>query len=208
MLITELRAGSGALPSSGSLDAAADRVARNSEQTAAGRTGVAHAAGMFAGDLRLLSRFFRRAATNDVSDPSGRDAYFVSRDSAARGLDVILLPAAAQILDALDEGWRFWDAMGGVEPGEDGQAIPAGRFVPVWLEAGAPGSATPRPVVTVHVGRHRLGELSPRDGALLDHDLDAARQQNQTIWMIGHYFRRTAATAARLRLDPGILPFP
>jgi hypothetical protein len=208
MLITELRAGAGALPSSGSLDAAADRVARNSGQTAAGRTGVAHAAGMFAGDLRLLSRFFRRAVTNDVSEPSGRAAYFVSRDSAASGLDVVLLPAAAQILDALDEGWRFWDAMGGVEPGEDGQGIPAGRFVPVWLEAGAPGSATPRPVVTVHVGGHRLGELSPGDRALLDHDLEAAREQNQTIWMIGHYFRRTAGTAARLRLDPGILPFP
>jgi hypothetical protein len=207
MLITELRAGPRGLPSNVSLNAAVDNIARNSEQAAAGRTGVAHAVGMFAGDLRLLSRFFRRAIKNDVSEPSGRHAYFVPSDSPARGLDVILLPAAAQILDALDEGWQFWDAMGGVEPGEDGQGVRAGRMVPVWLEAGTPGSAT-RPVVIVHVGRHRLGELSPGDGALLDHDLDAAREQNQAVWMIGQYSRRTSAAGARLRLYPGILPFP
>jgi hypothetical protein len=207
MLITELRAGPRVLPSNVSLNAAVEEIARHSEQTAAGRTGVAHAVAMFAGDLRLLSRFFREGVKNNVSDPSGRAAYFVSRDSAASGLEVILLPAAAQILDALEEGQRVWDAMGGVEPGEDGQRIPPGRMVPVWLDSGASGSATTRPVVTVHVGRHRLGELSPGDGAFLDHDLEVAREQNQSVWMIGHYFQRTAA-GARLRLYPGTLPFP
>ncbi len=108
----------------------------------------------------------------------------------------------------MDEGRRRWDAMGGAEPGEERYGTPKAQFVPVWLEAAGPDGGAQRPAVTVHVGRQRLGELSPGDGALLDRDLQAARQQDRTVWMLGRYFRRTAATRARLLLDPGTLPFP
>jgi hypothetical protein len=209
MLIAELRRGSRTLPAAGSIDAAVDRIARQSEHTAAGRTGAARAFAMFADDLKTLAGFFREGIKNDVSDPSGRAAYFISPDSPINDLEVILDATAEKILDALDEGRRRWEAMGGVEHQAQGQGMPETQMIPVWLEAakGAVG-ARERPAVVVHLGNQRLGELSSDDSALLDHDLRAAKQQNRTVWMRGRYSHPTAATRARLRLYPGALPFP
>ncbi len=95
MLSTELRAWSRPLPSSGSLDVTVDHIARFAEQTAAGRTGAARAFAVLAGDLKIVSRIIRAGLKNDVSDPSGRDPYFVSPDSPAALPGNPAVPAAA-----------------------------------------------------------------------------------------------------------------
>jgi hypothetical protein len=106
--------------------------------------------------------------------------------------------------------------MGGVGPEEQAQRAAKPVLVPVRLESGTDeyqieeeqGGVLRRHAVTVHVGRHQLGKLSVEDRARLNNDLQAARQQNRTVWMSGHYFAPTAATRARLLLYPGSLPFP
>jgi hypothetical protein len=82
--------------------------------------------------------------------------------------------------------------------------------VPVWLGTADPPGPGP---VTVHIGRCRLGELRPGDAALLEQDLQRARQQDKTLSMCGRHIPRSAATRTRLLLHPGVpflltFPFP
>jgi hypothetical protein len=216
LLINELETGYGPLPSSADLDFAVDHVARSAEQEAAGRTGPARTLRVLAGELTDLARTFLNGLQNDVSDPSGRDPYYLSADSAVRGLEVKVDPEAQPTLNALGADQQRWAEMGGVGPEEQAQRAAKPVLVPVRLESateeytteGERGGALRRSAVTVHVGRHQLGRLSAEDGARLDPDLHAARQQNRAVWMIGYYFASTGAGGARLLLYPGSLPFP
>lgn len=101
MLLDELRAWSGPPPSDDALSVAVDHIARSAEQEAAGRTGVAPTFGMLAGDLKNLSRIFRNGLANDISDPNGRDPYYLPPDSSLRGLAVILDAEAQRTLEDL-----------------------------------------------------------------------------------------------------------
>jgi hypothetical protein len=216
LLINELKAGSGPLPSGDDLDFAVDHIARSAEQEAAGRTGSARTLRVLAGELADLARTLLGGLRNDVSDPSGREPYYLSADSPVRGLDVIIDPGAQARLDALGGDQQRWAEMGGVGPEEQAQRAEKPVLVPVRLESGTEdheiegerGGALRRPAVTVHLGRHQLGRLSTDDGALLDPDLHAARRQNRTVWMVGYYFAPARAAGARLLLYPGSLPFP
>jgi hypothetical protein len=216
MLLDELRAWSGPPPSDDALSVAVDHIARSAEQEAAGRTGVAPTFGMLAGDLKNLSRIFRNGLANDISDPNGRDPYYLPPDSSLRGLAVILDAEAQRTLEDLGKDRQFWDVQGGVGPGERARRGAQPQFVPVRLEpeteeyeiGGDRGGTLRRPVVAAHVGRHRLGRLSAEDSSGLDHDLREARQQGRTIWMGGRYLPPETGTPARLLLYPGPLPFP
>lgn len=216
LLVDELKTGPGPLPSSDNLDFAVDHIARTVEQEAAGRTGTTRTLRVLAGELTDLARSLLGGLENDVSDPSGRDPYYLSPDSPVKGLDVIIDPGAQPTLDALGADERRWAAMGGVGPGEQAQRAAKPVLVPVRLEArtedheieGERGGALRRPAVTVHIGRHQLGKLSAADAARLDSDLRAARQQNRAVWMSGYYYPPTTAAHARLLLYPGSLPFP
>lgn len=59
LLINELKAGSGPLPSSDNLDFAVDHIARSAEQEAAGRTGATRTLRVLAGELTDLARTLR-----------------------------------------------------------------------------------------------------------------------------------------------------
>ena len=216
LLINELKAGSGPLPSSDNLDFAVDHIARSAEQEAAGRTGATRTLRVLAGELTDLGRTLLGGLKNDVSDPGGREPYYLSPDSPVRGLDVIINPAAQPTLDALEADERRWAEMGGVGPGERAQRAAKPLLVPVRLESGTEdheiegerGGALRRTAVMVHLGRHQLGSLNTEDGARLDPDLQAARRQNRAVWMSGSYYAPTTAARARLLLYPGSLPFP
>lgn len=216
ILNDELTAGSGAPPSIGAIDATVDHIARSAEREAAGKTGAARTFGLLAGDLKKMLQIFRSGLRNEISDPSGRDPYYLSPDSPFRGLEVVLDTHAKRTLDELAADRQLRAVMGGVGPEGQAQRAAQPLFVPVRLESateeyeieGDQGGALLRPAVTVHVGRHRLGELSVKDGARLAGDLHAARQQNHALWMGGSYFAPTTATRARLLLYPGPLPFP
>jgi hypothetical protein len=217
LVINELRTGSGPLPSSDNLDFAVDHIARSAEQEAAGRTGTTRTLRVLTGELTDLARtFVLGGLRNDVSDPSGREPYYLSPDSPVSGLDVMIDPAAQPTLDALGADERRWAETGGVGPEEQAQRAAKPVMVPVRVESGTEdyeiggerGGALRRPAVMVHLGRHQLGRVSADDGARLDPDLRAARQQNRTVWMVGYYFAPAAAAGARLLLYPGTLPFP
>lgn len=94
LLINELKTGSEPLPSSDDLDFAVDHIARSAEQEAAGRTGSSRTLRVLAGELTDLARTFLGGLKNDVSDPSGREPYYLSSGSPVRVLDVIIDPAA------------------------------------------------------------------------------------------------------------------
>jgi hypothetical protein len=66
LLINELRAGSGPLPSSDNLDFAVDHIARSAEQEAAGRAGTSRTVRVLAGELTDLGR------TRAVLSPPGQ----------------------------------------------------------------------------------------------------------------------------------------
>ena len=216
LLINELKTGSGPLPSGDNLDFAVDHIARSAEQEAAGRSGATRTLRVLTGELTDLARTLLGGLRNDVSDPSGRKPYYLSADSLVRGLEVIIDPAAQPALDALGADELRWAEMGGVGPEEHAQRAAKPAMVPVRVESGTEdyeiggerGGALRRPAVMVHLGRHQLGRLSAEDGARLDPDLRAARQQNRTVWMVGYYFAPAAAAGARLLLYPGSLPFP
>jgi hypothetical protein len=216
LLINELKAGSGPLPSSDNLDFAVDHIARSAEQEAAGRTGATRILRVLAGELTDLGRTLLGGLKNDVSDPGGREPYYLSPDSPVRGLDVIINPAAQPTLDALGADERRWAEMGGADSGEQAQRTAKPVLVPVRMEPGTEdhetggerGGVLRRPAVTVYLGRRQLGRLSAEDGARLDPDLQAARQQDRAIWMSGYYYAPTTAAGARLLLYPGSLPFP
>jgi hypothetical protein len=196
MLLAEL--GPRPRPGAGGLDAEVDRIARYWEHTAAGRAGAVRGLAVRAGDLKRIAQLVRQGLKNNVSDPSGREACFVPQDSAARGLEVILDAAGERVLE--DMAKNPWDGGQQRRPAE----------VPVWLGAASP----PRPgPVTVHVGRRRLGELRPGDAALVERDLQRARQQDKTLWMCGRHIPPTAPAGPRLLLYPGVpllltFPFP
>ena len=195
LLINELKTGSGPLPSSDNLDFAVDHVARSAEQEAAGRTDTTRTLRVLAGELTDLGRTLLGGLKNDVSDPSGREPYYLSPDSPAHGLDVVVDPGAQPTLDALGADERRWAEMGGVGPRGQAQRAAKPVLVPVRLEPGNEdhqiegerGGVLRRPIVTVHIGRYQLGRLSAEDGARLDPDLQAARQENRTVWMSGYY---------------------
>jgi len=216
LLINELKTGPGPLPSSDDLDFAVDYIARSAEQEAAGRTGTTRTLRVLAGGLTDLARTLLGGLKNDVSDPSGREPYYLSPDSPAKGLEVIIAPGAQSALDALGADERRRAEMGGVGPEEQAQRAAKPALVFVRLESGTEdheidgerGGVLRRPVVTVHLGRHQLGRLSAEDGARLDSDLRAAQQQNRAVWMSGFYYAPTTAARARLLLYPGSLPFP
>jgi len=216
LLISELKAGSGPLPSSDNLDFAVDHIARSAKLEAAGRTGATRTLRVFAGELTDLTRSLLGGLRNDVSDPSGREPYYLSPDSPARGLEVIIDPGAQLTLDTLGADERRWAEMGGVGPEEQAQRAAKPVLVPVRLESvtedhvieGERGGALRRTAVTVHLGRHQLGRLSAEDGTRLDSDLQAARQENRAVWMSGYYYAPITAARARLLLYPGSLPFP
>jgi hypothetical protein len=216
LLISELKTGSGPLPSSDNLDFAVDHIARSAEQEAAGRTGTTRTVRVLAGELTDLARTLLGGLKNDVSDPGGREPYYLAPDSPVSGLDVIIDPAAQPAPDALGADERRWAEMGGVVPGEQAQRAAKPVLVPVRLESGTEdheiegewGGALRRTTVAVHLGRHQLGRLSAEDGARLSSDLQAARQQNRAVWMNGYYYAPTTAARARLLLYPGSLPFP
>ena len=216
LLISELKTGSGPLPSSDGLDFAVDHIARSAEQEAAGRTGTSRTVRVLAGELTDLAGTLLGGLKNDVSDPSGREPYYLPADSPVRGLDVMIDPAAQPTLDALGADERRWAEMGGVGPEEQTQRAAKPTLVPVRLESGIEdheiggerGGTLRRTAVTVHLGRHQLGRLSAEDGARLSSDLQAARQQNRAVWMSGYYYAPTTAARARLLLYSGSLPFP
>jgi len=216
LLINEMKAGSGPLPSSDNLDFAVDHIARSAEQEAAGRTGASRTLRVLTGELTDLARTLLGGLRNDVSDPSGRKPYYLSADSPIRGLEVIIDPAAQPALDALGADQQRWAEKGGVSPEERAERLAKSVLVPVRLESGTDeykiegeqGGVLRRHAVTVHVGRHQLGKLSTGDGVRLNNELQVACQQNRAVWMSGHYFAPTAAARARLLLYPGSLPFP
>jgi len=216
LLINELKAGSGPLPSGDNLDFAVDHIARSAEQEAAGRTGATRTVRVLAEELTDLVRTLLGGLKNDVSDPSGRKPYYLAPDSPVRGLGVIIDPGGQPTLDALGADQQRWAEKGGVGPEEQAQHAARPVLVPVRLESGTEdheiggerGGALRRPAVTVHLGQRQLGRLSAEDGARLDPDLRAAQQQNRAVWMVGYYFAPATATGARLLLYPGSLPFP
>src|SRR4029077_277387 len=158
LLISELKTGSAPLPSSDDLDFAVDHIARSAEQEAAGRTGSSRTLRVLAGELTDLARTLLGVLKNDVSDPSGREPYYLSADSPIRGLEVIIDPAAQPALDALGADQQRWAEMGGVSPEEQAQRAAKPLLVPVRLESGTEdheiggerGGALRRPAVRVH----------------------------------------------------------
>jgi hypothetical protein len=84
LLISELKTGPEPLPSSDDLDFAVDHIARSAEQEAAGRTGSSRTLRVLAGELTDLARTLLGGLKNDVSDPSGREPYYLSADSPVR----------------------------------------------------------------------------------------------------------------------------
>lgn len=101
LLISELKTGSAPLPSSDNLDFAVDHIARSAEQEAAGRTGTSRTVRVLAGELTDLARTLLGGLKNDVSDPSGREPYYLPADSPVSGLDVIIDPVAQPALASI-----------------------------------------------------------------------------------------------------------
>jgi hypothetical protein len=154
------------------LDFAVDHIARSAEQEAAGRTGASRTLRVLTEELTDLARTLLGGLRNDVSDPSGREPYYLSADSPVRGLEVIIDLAAQPALDALGADQQRWAEKGGVSPEEQAERLAKPVLVPVRLESGTDeykiegeqGGVLRRHAVTVHVGRHQLGKLSTGDG--------------------------------------------
>jgi hypothetical protein len=136
LLISELKTGSGPPPSDDNLDFAVDHIARSAEQEAAGRTGASRTLRVLTEELTDLARTLLGGLRNDVSDPSGREPYYLSADSPVRGLEVIIDLAAQPALDALGADQQRWAEKGGVSPEEQAERLAKPVLVPVRLESG------------------------------------------------------------------------
>lgn len=120
-----------------------------------------------------------------LAGPNGEEPYFVPPGVAPAEFEVILDSGAAQVL-------RTWP--------DGGDEVRTARLVPVWLARSE--SIDPDAPVTVNVGRHRVGVLSPEDGLTLRATLADAQRMHRTLMMFGAYTRQPADDAPRLRLFP------
>ena len=169
---------------------------------------------MLAGDVKNLARMFRTGLKNDVSDPGGRDPYYLPSDSPVRGVDVILDAAAEPTLDGLGEDRELLDAIGGAGTSERARRAAQPHLVPVRLESeteeyqlgGSEAEPWP-PAATVHV-LGRTGWASSAPGRRPPGPDLEGRGTDRAVWMRRTLLPRRCGRPAGLLLYPGPLPVP